>query len=322
MKEPKLNALKLSNEIKAALIIFGGIFLFLIGFNFLNGTSLFKSENTHYAVYENVEGLQVGTKVTINGLSVGKVAQIDFLPNSAKILVSFTLRNDVFFSKNSTAELYEAGLIGGKSIAILPVYDKAAKLKDGDTLRTSIKPGLTDVVNQQIAPLQQKLESVLANADSLFIGVNDVLNKEGRNNLSLTLNELSQTVKNVNAVTASLDQILNKQKANLNTTLENVAEISKNVNQLSDSLAQSNIKQSIDNFEATLIKLNSLLANLEAGKGSMGKLLNDDQLYSNIEASTKEIELLIKDLKEHPKRYVHFSLFGKKEEPYQDKKKE
>ena len=150
--------MKLSNEIKAALIIFGGVFLFLVGFNFLNGTSLFKRENTHYAIYENVEGLQIGTKVTVSGLSVGKVAAIDFLPGSEKILVSFSLRNDLAFSKNSTAELYEAGLIGGKSIAILPVYDGAAAMQDGDTLRGTIKPGLTDVVNQQIAPLQQKLD--------------------------------------------------------------------------------------------------------------------------------------------------------------------
>lgn len=314
--------MKLSNEIKAALIIIGGIFLFLIGFNFLNGTSLFKSENTHYVIYENVEGLQIGTKVTVNGLAVGKVATIDFLPNSAKILVSFSLRNDVSFSKNSKAELYEAGLIGGKSIAIQPVYDNAEKLRDGDTLSATVKPGLTDVVNQQIAPLQQKLESVLSNADSLFIGVNEVLNKDGRNNLSLTLNELSTTVKNINTVAQSLDQLLTKQKGNLNTTLNNVAAISKNVNQLSDSLAQSNIKQSILSFESTLNRLNSLLANLEQGKGSMGRLLKDEQLYNNIEASTKEIELLIKDLKEHPKRYVHFSLFGKKEEPYEDKKNE
>ena len=312
--------LKLSNEIKAALIIFCGILLFFIGFNFLNGTSLFKSENTYFAVYDNVEGLQVGTKVTISGLAVGKVAQIDFLPNTSNILVSFTLRNDISFSKNSVAELYEAGLIGGKSIAILPVYDNASKLKDGDTLQASIKPGLTDVVNQQIAPLQQKIESVLVNADALFTGVNQVLNQEGRENLSVTLNDLSKTVKNINAVAGSLNQMLTKQDKNLNTTLNNLAAISNNMNQLSDSLVQSNIKQSIDNFETTLIKLNGLLANLEEGKGSMGKLLKDEQLYNNIESSTNEIELLIKDLKEHPKRYVHFSLFGKKEEPYQDKK--
>ena len=310
--------MKLSNEIKAALIIFGGVFLFLVGFNFLNGTSLFKRENTHYAIYENVEGLQIGTKVTVSGLSVGKVAAIDFLPGSEKILVSFTLRNDLAFSKNSTAELYEAGLIGGKSIAILPVYDGAAAMQDGDTLRGTIKPGLTDVVNQQIAPLQQKLETVLVDADSLFVGVNKVLNQEGRTNLSSTLAELSVTVRNINSVASSLDQLLSKQRGNLNTTLTNVADISTNINQLTDSLAQSNLKQTLTNFETTVNRLNILLTDLEAGKGSVGKLLKDDALYKNIEASTKEIELLIRDLKEHPKRYVHFSLFGKKEEPYNE----
>ena len=162
--------MSLSKELRAVLIILFGVFLFLLGYNFLNGTSLFKKEKSLYATYDNVEGLQVGTKVTVNGLSVGKVAKIDFLPNSSQILVSFTIRNDVVFSKNSVAELYEAGLIGGKSIAIHPVYDNFTKFKSGDTLKSSVKPGLTDVVNQQIAPLQQKLEKVLTNADSLFSG--------------------------------------------------------------------------------------------------------------------------------------------------------
>ena len=105
--------MKFSKEIKAVLIILSGVFLFLLGYNFLNGTSLFKKENSLFALYDNVEGLQVGTKVTVNGLSVGKVAKIDFLLNTTQILVSFTIRNDVVFSKNSVAELYEAGLIGG-----------------------------------------------------------------------------------------------------------------------------------------------------------------------------------------------------------------
>ncbi len=121
--------MKLSKEIKAVLIIISGIFLFLLGYNFLNSTSLFKKENNLFALYDNVEGLQVGTKVTVNGLSVGKVSKIDFLPNTTQILVSFSIRNDVVFSKNSVAELYEAGLIGGKSIAIHPVYDNFKKFK-------------------------------------------------------------------------------------------------------------------------------------------------------------------------------------------------
>lgn len=314
--------MKLSKEIKAVLIILSGVFLFLIGFNFLNGTSLFKKETHLFAVYENVEGLQIGTKVTVNGLTVGKVSTIDFLPNTNKILVSFTLRNDVQFSKNSKAQLYEAGLIGGKSIAIQPVYDQAEFLQEGDTLIASVKPGLTDVVNQQIAPLQQKLERVLEDADSLFVGINSTLNQEGRANLSTAISNLAQTLKNVNRVTNALDQLMNKQKGNLNATLNNVAEISKNVNQLTDSLAHSNIKHTLKEFEITVTQLNSILADLDAGKGSLGKLLKKEGVYQNIEASTKEIELLIKDLKEHPKRYVHFSLFGKKETPYSETKEE
>jgi len=314
--------LKLTNEIKAALIIIGGIFLFLLGFNFLNGTSLLKRENTHYAVYDNVEGLQIGTKVTVSGLIVGKVATIDFLPNTAKILVSFTLRNDVQFSSSSVAELYEASLIGGKSIAIIPDYSSAIMLQDGDTLNTAVKPGLTDVVNQQIAPLQQKLERALVNADSLFTGINTVLNQEGKDNMSTTLADLSKTIKSINGVAASLDQLLDSQEGNLTTTLDNFAKISSNVNQLTDSLAQSNIKQTLVAFENTVNRLNGILSDIEQGKGSMGKLMKDESVYNNIQATTKEIELLIKDLKEHPKRYVHFSLFGKKETPYEEKKNE
>lgn len=310
--------MKLSNEIKATLIIIGGILLFLIGFNFLNGTSLFKSENIHYTFYDNVEGLQIGTKVTISGLTVGKVSAIDLSPTSRKIMVTFTLRNDLQFSNNSVAELYEAGLIGGKSIAIHPAYDQGVFLKDGDTLKATVKPGLTDVVNQQIAPLQQKLENVLTNADSLFVGVNKVLNEQGKNNLSATLTDLAATIKKVNSIANSFDQLLIKQKQNLSSSIENTAKITANVNQITDSIAQLNIKQSIVEFDRTVAQLNTILTALDQGKGSAGKLLKDEGLYQNLEASTKEIELLIKDLKLHPKRYVHFSLFGKKEEPYND----
>ena len=158
----------------------------------------------------------------------------------------------------------------------------------------------------------------MVDADSFFVGVNKVLNQEGRDNLSTTLKELSQTVRNINAVALNLDELLTKQKGNLNTTLTNVASISNNVNQLTDSLAQSNFKQTLSNFETTVNRLNTVLADLEAGKGSVGKLLKDEALYENIEASTKEIELLIKDLEGASKALCTFSLFGKKEVPYEE----
>ena len=309
----QINDLKFSKEIKAVLIILSGVFLFLLGYNFLNGTSLFKKENTLFALYENVEGLQVGTKVTVNGLSVGKVAKIDFLPNTTQILVSFTIRNDVVFSKNSVAELYEAGLIGGKSIAIHPVYDNYTKFKSGDTLKSSVKPGLTDVVNQQIAPLQQKLEKVLTNADSLFSGVNNVLNSEGKNNLSTTLKNLSSAVKNTDELVSRFNSISKNQNKNINRTIENLTMISESLNKISDSLSKSNLKQTIYNFEKLSSNFINVLTEIQNGKGSINKLIYEDSLYQNLKNSSKAIEILIKDLKSNPKRYVHFSLFGKKE---------
>ena len=307
--------LKFSKEIKAVLIILSGIFLFLLGYNFLNSTSLFKKENTLFALYENVEGLQVGTKVTVNGLSVGKVADIDFLPGTNKILVSFTIRNDVVFSKNSVAELYEAGLIGGKSIAIHPVYDNYIKFKSGDTLKSSVKPGLTDVVNQQIAPLQQKLEKVLSNADSLFSGVNNVLNSEGKNNLSTTLENLSSTVKNSDEFISRLNSISKNQNKNINKTIENLSMITESLNKISDSLSKSSLKQTIYNFEKLSSNFNQVLMEIQNGNGTINKLIYQDSLYQNLKNSSKAIEILLKDLKSNPKRYVHFSLFGKKEKP-------
>ncbi len=305
--------MRLSKEIRAVLIIFFGVFLFLLGFNFLNGTSLFKKENILYATYENVEGLQVGTKVTVNGLSVGKVAKIDFLPNSSQILVSFTIRNDVVFSKNSVAELYEAGLIGGKSIAIHPVYDNFTKFKSGDTLKSSVKPGLTDVVNQQIAPLQKKLEKVLTNADSLFSGVNNVLNTEGKNNLSITLENLSSAVKSTDELVSRFNSISKNQNKNINRIITNLAMVSQNLNKITDSLSSTNLKKTIYNFEKLSSNFNHVLLEIKSGNGTFNKLLYEDSLYQNLKNSSYAIEKLLIDLKSNPKRYVHFSLFGKKE---------
>ena len=305
--------MKISKEIKAVLIIISGIFLFLLGYNFLNSTSLFKKENNLFALYDNVEGLQVGTKVTVNGLSVGKVSKIDFLPNTTQILVSFSIRNDVVFSKNSVAELYEAGLIGGKSIAIHPVYDNFKKFKSGDTLKSSIKTGLTDVVNQQIAPLQQKLEKVLTNADSLFSGFNIVLNSEGKNNISKTLEKLSSALKNTDDLVSRFNSITKNQSKNIAKIILNLTTVSENLGQISDSLSKSNLKQTINNFEKLSSNFNQVLTEIKNGKGTISKLIYEDSLYHNLKNSSKAIDILVKDLKSNPKKYVHFSLFGKKE---------
>jgi phospholipid/cholesterol/gamma-HCH transport system substrate-binding protein len=306
--------LNLSREVKTAILILGCIVIFIFGFSYLKGSSLLKQEKTVHALYQDVEGLVVGANVTISGMNVGKVKQIDFDESYKKIKVTFSLREDLSFSDQSVAQLYEAGLIGGKAIAILPQYEEGNVIQSGAVLSSEIKPGLTELVNQQIAPLQDKIEGLLTSADSLFAGVSNVMNYDTQNNLKATLENFAKTIENINTLTSRVNRIVEANETELNNTLSNISELSGNLNQLTDSLSQAPLYTTLKNFEVTSAQLKKIIDRLESGAGSAGKLLYEDELYDNLLKSTKALELLLSDLQAHPKRYVHFSIFGKKEE--------
>ncbi|MGA0212288.1 MAG: MlaD family protein [Flavobacteriaceae bacterium] len=302
-----------SKEIKTALLILSGIVIFIFGFNYLKGSSLLDNEINVHTLYADVEGLVVGANVTINGLNVGKVKKIDFDENFEKIKVSFSLRSDLTFSNQSIAQLYEAGLIGGKAIAILPDYSAARPVQDDDVLPSTIKPGLTELVNQQIAPLQNKLEGLLTSADSLFAGVSNVLNYNTQNNLKLALEGVTQSIDNVNKLSNSLSRVVNSNEKVFNSTLSHLEHTTNNLAILSDSLKQMPLASTVQHLEKTTAQIQQLVEKMEKGEGSLGKLLNEETLYNKLLYSAEALEALLVDLKSHPKRYVHFSIFGKKE---------
>ena len=275
---------------------------------------MLSKEKVVHALYNDVEGLVVGANVTISGMNVGKVRAIDFNENFDKIKVTFSLREDLAFSNQSVAQLYEAGLIGGKAIAILPKYEgKASVVSDNDVLPSDIKPGLTELVNQQIAPLQDKIEGLLTSADSLFAGVSNLMNYETQNNLKSTFEELAATVKNINALSESVNRIIATNERGFNSTLTNLDDVTQNLSQLTDSLNQMPLVSTVKNFEATSAQLKKIIDGLESGEGSAGQLLNDKALYDNLVTSSESLDALLTDLKEHPKRYIHFSIFGRKD---------
>ena len=287
--------------------------IFIFGFNYLKGSSLLDNEINVHTLYADVEGLVVGANVTINGLNVGKVKKIDFDENFEKIKVSFSLRSDLTFSNQSIAQLYEAGLIGGKAIAILPDYSAARPVQDDDVLPSTIKPGLTELVNQQIAPLQNKLEGLLTSADSLFAGVSNVLNYNTQNNLKLALEGVTQSIDNVNKLSNSLSRVVNSNEKVFNSTLSHLEHTTNNLAILSDSLKQMPLASTVQHLEKTTAQIQQLVEKMEKGEGSLGKLLNEETLYNKLLYSAEALEALLVDLKSHPKRYVHFSIFGKKE---------
>jgi len=311
--------LKTSKEIKTAILVLSGIFLFIFIFNYLKGENLFNSSKKIAAIYSNVEGLSISSSVTINGHKVGKVQDINFTSDgSGKLKVSMLIDSDFNFSKNSIAELYESGLIGGKAIAIIPVYDDSESSVSGDVLRSRIKPGLTELVNQRLTPLQEKIESVMVSADALLVNVNSVFDKKTKSEIKSSISKLEQTISSFEKTSNSLQNLIESNKNSINNSLQNFSNISDNLSDISETFSEAEFKQTVNGLKSSIESFNNLITSLNRGEGSMGKLFKDEKLYNNLESSLGQLESLLEDLKLNPKRYVHFSLFGKKNKLYQN----
>jgi phospholipid/cholesterol/gamma-HCH transport system substrate-binding protein len=308
--------LKISREIKTGIIVIGGILLFILGFSYLKSTPLFDNSKVFYAVYQNVGGLQTGTAVTINGFNVGKVNDIQFKDRTGSLVVTFSVDNNFTFSKNSAAELYDTGIIGGKGIQIKVALDDAAIAKSGDTLVSSTRLGLTELVQQRLNPLQLKVEGAISNADSLLVNFNEVLDDQTKKDLRETVSGLNALVKSFQGSAAALNELLVTNKEELNNSLKNINTITTNFSKLSDSISNAGLAQTMKSLQSTVSNLDLLLGKIENGEGTMGKLMKNEELYNNLSSASKELDLLLQDFRLNPKRYVNVSVFGKKQTEY------
>ena len=309
--------MKTSKEIKTAVLVLSGILLFIFIFNYLKGENLLSSSRKITAIYSNVEGLAISSAVTINGHKVGKVQDIRFTDDKSGMLeVSMLIDSDFNFSKNSIAELYESGLIGGKAISIVPAFDGSANTVSGDVLKSKIKPGLTELVNQRLTPLQEKIESVMVSADLLLNNVNSIFDEKTKSDIKGSISQLEQTISSFEKTSNSLQNLLETNKNAINNSIGNISDISDDLSIVTDKLSKSDFEQTINELKFSLNNFNSLLSGLDSGEGSLGKLFNDEGLYNNLESSLGQLESLLEDMKLNPKRYVHFSLFGKKNKQY------
>ena len=302
--------MKLSYEIKTAILVLSGIILFIIGFSYLKSNDVFVADRIFYAVYDDVEGVSKGTPVTISGFNVGSVQDIKFYKNTSQLLLKFRVENDFTFSDQSIAQIYETGLIGGKALSVVPKYGQRLA-KSGDTLQSSIAPGLTELVNDKLTPLQEKIESMVVSADSVLIGLNSVLNNEAKFEIQSSIKNFSSTVADLKNSAGTLDELLNTNKSQINNIISNVNQTS---NELSDlSIVVKNLSQSSKSIDKIVNEISN-------GNGSLNKLIFDDELINSLDAASSNINLLLKDLRLNPKRYVHFSIFGKKNQQYKEDK--
>lgn len=307
--------MKLTRELKAAVLVIASIALFIWGYSFLKGEDLFSSGKTFYVKYQNVAGLSKSAPITFNGLKVGKVGNIT-IQDDASLLVELQVDSDFPISKSSKAEIYDAGFVGGREIAIIPNLEDKTIAENESFLTPSNKLGLTDNIAVQIEPLKNKIEKLLDNANVLFANVNTLLDANTQQNLKKSIANLSETMKTFSDASKSINDHLVTNKQKINNSLSNFDRMSTNFASLSDSLASIDIKNTVTQLENSLSNINSLTSKLNNGEGTMGKMLNDDTMYTNFTKTAKELELLLEDLRLHPTRYINVSVFGKKEKPY------
>ena len=304
--------MRLSKEIKAAFFVLSTILLFIFGFNFLKGSSLIDRQKTIYAVYDEVDGLLVGANVMINGLSIGNVTELDFLPNSTKILVTLKVKDKLNFSSKSIASIYETGVLGGLAISIDPIFERESIVKTGDTLNSSVRPGLTELINRQIEPLSRQLQSTITSVDSIFTGASNVLNKQTQEEIKESINVLTSAIKAINSSSIIIEKTLTDKNDQINNTIDNFEKISSNLSEVSDELNSFGLSSLLSNLEVSVDGISSIVNKLDSDKSTIGKLINEDEVYNNLNSSIESLNSLISDIKANPKKYVHFSVFGRK----------
>ncbi|MBW6459387.1 MAG: MCE family protein [Bacteroidales bacterium] len=316
-------ALRITKEFKIGFIFILAAFLLVWGFSFLKKQNVFFNERVMYAVYQNVSGLETSGPIFINGVKVGQIGKVYFDPNmSGEIIVRLILTHNFPIPSNSVAQIFSVDLMGSKAVDII-LGSSELMAQNGDTLLSDVEASLKDAVNQQILPLKLKAEDLLSSLDTMVVAIQDVFNKDIREDLTASIRSIRQTFKNLESTTQSLDTLVLTQSSRLASIIYNIDMITRNLSNnsqeidrvlnnlasISDTLAQANISGIFQNINTTVNNLAVILEKVEQGQGTLGMLIQDDKLYKELEKSAYELNRLMEDIRLNPKRYVRFSVF-------------
>jgi phospholipid/cholesterol/gamma-HCH transport system substrate-binding protein len=309
---------KIKNETKVGILAAFSIALLIIGYNFLKGNSIFSDETVLYARYSRVDGLAVSKPVLINGFQIGRVDELKLQPDGY-IIAKLNINGDYEIPTNSIARLESTDLLGSKAI-IMELGNAKVFAQDGDTLKANVEKNLMEAVQ----PVQKKAELIIDKMDSILTSVNSIMNPEFQDNVNKSFSSIASTLSSLEATSKKVDKLVGSEGSRISAIMANIESISgnlKNNNQkinsilnnlhtMSDQVAAANFKQTLDNANQAIAELQGVVKKVNSGEGSLGLLVNDRQMYDNLNNASKNLDNLIIDLKENPKRYVHFSVFG------------
>lgn len=307
--------MRYSREIKTGVFAVVSILLFILGYQYLKNSKLFQVSREFYVVYENVVGLEAGAPVTINGMRVGKVKNLA-LANKAEdgVLVTFLLENDFEFPKSSVVKIYASGIIGGNNLAIVPAVGDPIMSRAGDTLRGELESGMIDGLIEKFSPIEKSLLSTLTKVDSVLSDIDQVLDARSKQHLRQSMESLSVAMEQLSQTATGLNVLVDRNQNELDAAFKSILKTSTNLETITDSIASVNTAQMLKDLSGSISALNQITNSMAQGEGSLGALIQDDGLYQDLRTLTEDAQNLLKDIKSQPKRYVHFSLFGRKDD--------
>jgi phospholipid/cholesterol/gamma-HCH transport system substrate-binding protein len=314
----------ISNETRVGIFTIVALTILILGYNFLKGISLFNSPHIFYAYYDKLDGLAESNPVLLYGYKVGKVEKITITNQKSRfILVQFTVKKEVIIPSDTKAKIFSVDLLGAKAIELKLGIDKK-NAKSSDTLAGEIEQGLIESVSSIIEPIKQKTVSLLTSIDNVMNDFQIYLGKGGKKDLSATMEGIKYTFVNLQNTTSTLDHFMTSETArlhlilghidNLASTLDNnkddLDKLISNLGSISDSLKAAHVEKVIRDLASTIIEIDTIAQKINRGQGTLGELVNNDKLYNNLESTSRNLDALLIDFKENPRRYINLSLIG------------
>lgn len=310
--------MKVTNETKVGAMAAISIAILILGYNFLRGEKLLSKEKVYYAVYDKVDGMKNSSFVQLNGLTIGRVKEL-YLENNRQIIVSMVISGNLDIPKNTIARIMNSGFLGDKVIR-LELSDEQKFMKSGDTLVAARGVNLSEGVMKELAPVKEMAETVLTSVDSVLTLMKLTFNEKTRANIESSVKNLNQSSEQLNTLlkeqSVRLDKIFNNVESitnNLNKNNKEITTVLSNAAAITDSIRRSHLIQTISDAQVVVNEFSTVLEKINKGQGTLGMLVNNAQLYTHLDSTSANLNKLVIDMKLNPSRYVHFSVFGKKD---------